>query len=154
MIVDNTKGLSLLFVADESYCCDNFDDRVLPTLIELTSVLPNVGVIGRALKTYKEDVLSKKLLFFYLHATQLTLLCYAVKCWRKFQPRLHYLVYFQKGVACCLNVKCMPLGGQLVGVLFCFGWFSLVVNHPLHIPQSSTSIKKIDIELASCSSIF
>lgn len=76
MIVDKTKGLSLLLpklvlcynagslVADESYCCDNFDDRVLPTLIELTSVLPNVGVIGRALKTYKEDVLSKKLLFF------------------------------------------------------------------------------------------
>lgn len=110
MIVDKTKGLSLLLpklvlcynagslVADESYCCDNFDDRVLPTLIELTSVLPNVGVIGRALKTYKEDVLSKKLLFFCLHATQLTLLRYAVKCWRKFQPRLHYLVYFQKGV--------------------------------------------------------
>ena len=65
-------------VADESYC-DNLDYHVLRSSIELTSVFPNVGVIGRNLKTGREDLLSVKAVLFAI--TQSALLGYAVKCW-------------------------------------------------------------------------
>jgi len=57
--------------------------------------LPNAGVIGHALKTYREDVLSVEAVLFAI--TQLTLLGYAVKCWvGKFFPESNSFLISQK----------------------------------------------------------
>ena len=47
---------------------DKFEDHILRNSIELVSVFPNVGVIRRALKTYRDELLNFETIFACHHS--------------------------------------------------------------------------------------
>lgn len=100
---------------------DKFEDHILRNSIELVSVFPSVGVIRRALKTYRDELLNFEAIFACHHSIDPlgisieVLNKFGTDC--RFIQEIHFLVDLPKIVS--ENMTLLLTGSYLM--LFCWG---------------------------------